>query len=142
MNTSCQCNGTPPQGNKKRIGKAANILAASLLLLMPKCAMCWAAYLGIFGLAGFSALAYRTWFLPMAMVLCSLTMGRLLWRAFYQHNYLAFLFMLVAALLIAWQKWTGSHNNVGWLAMLFMALAWVSERRIRWIGPGLRNAFR
>ena len=126
---TCHCNTSPvnpdPRPDRNRVkGKGLNFFAGGLLLIMPKCAMCWAAYLGFFGWTGLSALAYRPWFLPAAILLFSFTLGRLLWRAMARRNYLAFSLASTAALLIAWQKWTGAENIFGIVAIGLMGLAW------------------
>lgn len=68
--------------SKRRQSKRAWKMHISLLLnffiaFAPKCPLCWAAYLSLIGLAGVHSIAYRPWFLPLAVLLLMVNLGTL-----------------------------------------------------------------
>lgn len=46
-----------------------SLLLNLFIAFFPKCPLCWAAYLSLIGLAGAHSIAYRPWFLPLAVLL-------------------------------------------------------------------------
>lgn len=73
----CCCNGTP---QKKRCGKERksfpswiSVLLSVGVALFPKCPLCWAMYLSLFGVSGENfTIPYMGWLLPVFFVFLSL----------------------------------------------------------------------
>ena len=125
----CQCETSKRPLKKRGRGKGWNVVAGTLVLLVPKCALCWTAYLSLFGWAGVSAFAYRPWFIPVAVIFFCFTIGRLLWRAMHNRQFIAFGLALPGAALIAWQKMQMAETWITVLAMGLMVAAWIADLR-------------
>jgi protein SCO1/2 len=53
--------------------------SALAVAFFPKCPMCWAAYLSLFGVAGVEWLETSSWLLPLLVVVMLLNVGSLWW---------------------------------------------------------------
>ncbi|GGD08860.1 SCO family protein [Hyunsoonleella pacifica] len=66
-------------GLQNMVGTFRNIIVPILIVLFPKCPLCWTAYMSIFGITSLSTIPYSPWMLP---VLCGLLFINLwfIWR--------------------------------------------------------------
>ena len=56
--------------------RALSILSVAIAFF-PKCPVCWAAYLSVFGIAGLEQLPYSPWLLPLLASLMLINLGSL-----------------------------------------------------------------
>lgn len=81
---------------------------------MPKCPLCWAAYLSVLGIAGLEQLPYPRYAAPLLLALVAFNVLATLWRARARRSYWPFVACLSGALLLAplafGQRWP-------WLAL-------------------------
>ena len=91
-----------PEKNR-RANNAWSALTAALVLVTPKCALCWAAYIGVLSSFGI-VIKYQSWFLPVVMILFLFTLVKLLIGSLRNGSFLAFGMALVAAVLILSQR--------------------------------------
>jgi mercuric ion transport protein len=54
-------------------------VSALVVALFPKCPMCWAAYLSLFGVAGVDWLTNSPWLLPLLVLVLVVNVGSLWW---------------------------------------------------------------
>lgn len=52
---------------------------ALMVAFFPKCPMCWAAYLSLFGIAGAEWLTHSPWLLPLFVLVLSVNVASLWW---------------------------------------------------------------
>lgn len=113
-NNTCEPAGAPA-------AKGWTLLSTALVLFMPKCALCWAAYLSFFSSFGL-VIPYRPWFMPVVIILFMATLVKLLIGAIREKKFLAFVLALIAGALIVIQR-----NTAGdWLkitAIILMSAA-------------------
>ncbi len=66
----------------RALAGAAPAVALSLLIaLFPKCPVCWAAYLSLFGVVGVNTLPFSPWLLLVPVLLLATNLGALAWGA-------------------------------------------------------------
>lgn len=116
------CEKTCEQEQPVTKGKGWALLSTALLLFMPKCALCWAAYMSFLGSLGLS-IRYRPWFQPLMLALFVLAVCKLLFSAIRNRNWLVLMMGLLAAFLAYRQQSVPGMNAEKWLAMTLMALA-------------------
>ena len=82
------------------------VLPATLSILslaaafFPKCPVCWAAYLSVFGIAGLEQLPYSPWLLPLFACLMLINLGSLRFQQRSQHGTAGFYLAATGAFLI------------------------------------------
>lgn len=103
-------------------GKGLTLLTSALLLFMPKCALCWAAYMSFFSSLGI-VIKYQPWFLPVMTVLFIVTLIKLLITSIRRKNFIAFGLALVAGVLIFSEITTPGIDAVKIIAIVMMATA-------------------
>ena len=62
-------NVSDPQQRRELASSLFGTLAAVGLALFPKCPLCWAAYLSLFGVAGLESIPYSPWLQPLLAIL-------------------------------------------------------------------------
>lgn len=77
------------------------LLPPVLLALVPKCPLCWAAYLSVLGIAGLERLPFPGFAAPMLLALVALNVLFVLWRGHAKRQYWPFFCGLSGALLLA-----------------------------------------
>lgn len=75
------------------------MLLSVLLAFFPKCPLCWAAYMSMFGCVGLARLPYISWLLPV-LFLVLFTHLYLLGRKARKNGYIPFAISLAGALII------------------------------------------
>ena len=70
----------PPEGRKVTL-PVLGTLATLAFAFFPKCAVCWAAYLSVFGIAGLSQIPYAPWLKPAFAVLMLLNIASVWFRS-------------------------------------------------------------
>ncbi len=104
---------------RRRANHGWSILTGALVLVMPKCALCWAAYMGVLGSFGI-VIKYQPWFLPVVIILFLFTLVKLLIGSLRSGNFLAFGMALVAAMLILSQREVAGATELKILAVGLM----------------------
>jgi protein SCO1 len=102
----------PRPAARRRVSRALlSLLPPVLLALVPKCPLCWAAYLSVLGIAGLERLPYPAFAAPFLLSLVAVNVLAAFWRARAQRCYWPFLACLSGALLLAplafGQRWLG-----------------------------------
>lgn len=87
------------------IGSAASVVAA----FFPKCPMCWAAYLSLFGIASLERLPYSPWLQPLFVGLMLVNLASLWLRARAAGTYVGFGLAAAGALVVG-----GLVLGLGW----------------------------
>ncbi len=111
-------------------GRGGALLSGVLLLLMPKCALCWAAYMSFLSSLGI-VIHYRPWFVPVMTLLFLLTLVKLLIASLRTRRFLAFILAAAAGVLILLFRATPGITVVKVGALLLMAVAVTMEYFIR-----------
>lgn len=78
--SACDC-GCASAPSRPKARRHLSLLPTVLLVLMPKCPLCLAAWIGIFGSFGTNRWVNAVWGMPLALVLLSMTLGALALRA-------------------------------------------------------------
>ena len=103
----------------RRANNGWSVLTGALVLIMPKCALCWARYMGVLSSFGI-VINYQSWFLPVVMILFLFTLIKLLIGSLRSGSFLAFGMALVAAVLILSQREVPGATEIKIFAMGLM----------------------
>ncbi len=105
-----------------------SITPAIIAALLPKCPLCLAAYLSIFGVFGVSPLQYGVWIVPAMLFFSALTIVLLFWQTRRSGKYLPFFLGLIALLFIYSGKfWLDSSLLIyAGIAVLLVSSLWLS----------------
>ncbi|MEO5890519.1 MAG: hypothetical protein ABIQ31_09715 [Ferruginibacter sp.] len=103
-------------------GKGWELFTGVLVLFVPKCAFCWAAYMSVLSSWGI-VISYQRWFLPVSLVLFLFTLTKLLIVAIRRKNFIAFGLAVLAGLLILSQRSVPGMDVKKLLAIALMILA-------------------
>ncbi len=86
--------GSPPAQRSSSVaarvrgaGRHLPLVPAFALVLLPKCPLCLAAYLGVLGSLGAGSWVHRAWGLPLGAALLALALGALALRALRSRDY-------------------------------------------------------
>ena len=129
----------PRPAARDALGVALPLIAA----ILPKCPMCWAAYLSVFGIAGLGWAPYFRWLVPAMVVLMSINLGSLWLRGFRRGRLLGFYLAAAGTLsTVVLGLWQGiaAASVVGALLTLAGALAGATNYGVSWLRrlPGVR----
>jgi len=117
MRIICQNECRPEKPRRAKSGWS--LLTGVLVLVMPKCALCWAAYMGVLGSFGI-VIKYQAWFLPVVIILFLFTLFKLLIGSLRSGSFLAFGMALIAAILILSQREVPEATDLKLLAIGLM----------------------
>lgn len=128
---TCCCNGdthpradSAPAMGKKTVGAASSILLSLLVAFFPKCPVCWAAYMSMFGSVGLARLPYVEWLYPVLAVMLVFYLYLLL-RKVKQKGYGPFVLSLSgAALMMTARLWVDDNN---WMLVTSMVLVFAGS---------------
>jgi hypothetical protein len=129
------CKTTCVENKNKIRGRSWALMSSALILFMPKCALCWAAYMSFIGSLGL-VIKYRPWFLPVITILFLITLTKLLINCIRRRNFISFFLAVAAGLLIVVQRGSIGIDGIKIFAMILMAAAilldslWVIYRQL------------
>ena len=92
------------------------------LALFPKCPLCWAAYLSLFGIAGLESIPYSPWLQPVLAILLLLNLTSIWFRARGTGRMIPFYLVTAGALAIVASKVFTGPATAGFLGV-FLTLA-------------------
>jgi protein SCO1/2 len=121
-----------PSLSREILGAALPIVAA----ILPKCPMCWAAYLSMFGIAGLQWAPYFRWLFPGLMSLMLINLGSLWLRGFRRGNLLGFYIAASGACLVA----LGMYQDLAFAAPVGVILT-VTGSLLSAVNPGAWRIF-
>lgn len=84
---------------KKTAGAVPSVLVGVLVAFFPKCPLCWAAYMSMFGSVGLARLPYMGWLLPVLLAFLGIHLFVLLKKSS-KKGYLPFILSLSGAVII------------------------------------------
>lgn len=124
---SCNCHkqlqeqpaDTPLVKIKKTTRSLPSVLMSILIAFFPKCPMCWAVYMSMFGSLGLARLPYLPWLLPVLLLFLAVHLF-MLFRKAPQRGYLPFIISLAGALVILFCR--SFFPQEKWLLITGMAL--------------------
>jgi hypothetical protein len=104
---SCSCHSNMQEKMEDKpfseIGKTTrsipSVLMSILIAFFPKCPICWAVYMSMFGSLGLARLPYMPWLLPVLLSFLALHLF-MLFRKSSQNGYVPFALSLAGAVLI------------------------------------------
>lgn len=108
-------------------------VSALVVAFFPKCPMCWAAYLSMFGIAGADWLTNSPWLLPLFVLALVLNVGSLWWLARRRQRPVGFYVAALGALtILAGSLWLDrSEVSTAGIALTFAgSLLSVVSRRV------------
>ena len=100
-----------------------SILPTIMIILLPKCPMCFAAFAAAFSSLGFGKITYVPWLLPAMVGLLVVGIAALWWRGRKGHGYAAFFLSLAGAVLLFLGKFTFSSDPLLYAGMVLIVLA-------------------
>jgi mercuric ion transport protein len=104
---------------RKTLKAIPSMLLSVLIAFFPKCPVCWAVYMSMFGSLGLAQLPYMGWLLPVLMVFLGIHLF-MIYKKSAPNNYLPFLLSLTGAIIILVGRF--SLTNEKWLPILGMLL--------------------
>ena len=104
----------------KTLKAIPSVLLSILIAFFPKCPICWAVYMSMFGSLGLSQLPYMGWLLPVLIGFLAIHLF-MIYKKSTRNNYLPFLLSFVGVMVILIGRF--SFGNEKWIlisGMLFM----------------------
>jgi hypothetical protein len=104
---TCNCHNPMPEKNtgkaftevRKTTRSIPSVLMSILIAFFPKCPICWAVYMSMFGSLGLSRLPYMPWLLPVLLLFLGVHLLLLL-RKSSTNGYIPFALSLAGAALV------------------------------------------
>lgn len=109
---------------KRKLPKINMTLFSAIgVLIIPKCPLCWAAYMSIFSALGVSTIEYQAWLLPSMLILLALSVSLALYQAFKRKRYNYIRIIVVGVLLVLLGKFVINSSPTMYfgIAVLFGA---------------------
>lgn len=107
------------------------VIPALIVAVLPKCPLCLAAYLSIFGFVGISPLQYSFWILPLAIFFSAFTIFIFFRQAKRNANYFPFFLGLFGLLFISVGKFYFGNNLLTYIGagILIISAVWFSKTK-------------
>jgi hypothetical protein len=102
-----------------RFKSLSSVALSVLIAFFPKCPLCWAAYMSLFGFLGLSQLPYMSWLLPVLLLFMGIYLI-ILYKKSPKNGYIPFQLSLAGAVLLLIGKLFFPLEN--WIALLGMIL--------------------
>lgn len=80
-------------------------MTAILLVMVPKCGLCWAVYMQVFSSVAMVTIPYKPWYLPVAVILFFIMLGKLFYHSVKSGRYMSFALALLGGILVLISKW-------------------------------------
>ncbi len=110
----------PAAISKKPINAISSSLLSFVIAFFPKCPVCWAAYMSMFGSFGLSNIPYIPWLLPVLMAFLALHLF-FIFKKVKTKGYGPFVVSLIGALIIiAGRTFFPLSNSVLFVGMAFI----------------------
>jgi len=93
----------PLSKTKITVQSASSILLSIVIAFFPKCPLCWAVYMSMFGCLGIANLPYMGWLLPVLLLFLGIHMF-MLYKKAARVGYLPFVISLFGALIILFAR--------------------------------------
>ncbi|MEM1000380.1 MAG: hypothetical protein AAGN35_25225 [Bacteroidota bacterium] len=129
----------PIRRRRPRFSSAISIFSTVMIVLIPKCPMCFAAYAAALSSLGLGTVPYMPWLLPAMAVVLVLGIAVLWWRGRKGHGYLPFYLSLGGAALLFLGKFTFDSPPLLYAGMGFMLLASIWNALPLNVKTGLRR---
>jgi hypothetical protein len=108
----------PLSKKKITVRSVSSALLSILIAFFPKCPLCWAAYMSMFGSLGIARLPYMGWLFPVLLLFLGMHL-LILYKKAAQIGYLPFFISLLGALLLLFTRILFPSEK--WLLLLGMA---------------------
>jgi protein SCO1/2 len=127
------------QTRSKRNATASTLgtMASLGVAFFPKCPICWAAYLSVFGIAGLDRIPYAPWLQPVLALIMLINLATVWLRSRATHRMLSFYFAVCGAAVIlvsklnhGWEKFAISGVLLTLAGSLLSALGTTRYRRL------------
>ena len=109
-----------PTATRQTIQTLPSVLLSVLVAFFPKCPLCWAAYMSMFGSFGLANIPYMGWLFPVLLVFLGLHLLLLL-KKVPQKGYGPFVLSLVGVACILTER----IGFTGTVALLYMGMAFI-----------------
>lgn len=110
-----------------------NIIPAIVAAALPKCPLCLAAYLSVFGVSGISPLQFGFWLLPAMVFFSAVTIILLFYQARRTQKYIPFFLSLIGLIFISAGKFylESSALIYAGIGILLISSVWLSTAKQR-----------
>jgi hypothetical protein len=98
-NSNVHTEDKPLRTTKKAATALPSMLLSIFIAFFPKCPVCWAVYMSMFGSIGLAKLPYMSWLLPVLLGFMGIHLF-MLYRKVAQRGYLPFMVSLTGAVLL------------------------------------------
>ncbi|HEX6728810.1 MAG TPA: SCO family protein [Pyrinomonadaceae bacterium] len=105
--------------------------AALGLALFPKCPLCWASYMSLFGIVGLEGIPYSPWLQPLLAVVIAINLASVWLRARATGRMMGFILVSAGALTLVLSKATGLEKAAVWGVLLTLAGSFLSTLTTR-----------
>jgi hypothetical protein len=102
----------PISKTRKTLRAIPSMLLSVFIAFFPKCPVCWAVYMSMFGSLGLARLPYMGWLLPVLLFFLAVHLF-MIYKKSASNSYVPFLLSLTGAVIILVGRF--SFNNEKWL---------------------------
>lgn len=107
----------PISKTRKTLKAIPSMLLSVFIAFFPKCPVCWAVYMSMFGSLGLARLPYMGWLLPVLLFFLAVHLF-MIYKKSVSNSYVPFLLSLTGAVIILVGRF--SFNNEKWLLVTGM----------------------
>jgi len=137
-------NGTPVRSAAQFLSSVALPL---FVVFFPKCPLCWAAYMSLFGLTSLQATPYSPWLKTLFTLLLFVNLAIIYISSKRRKRLLSFVFSLIGTVFILMAGFVFDHQILLWagFGMIFMSsllisLSYLNYLKVwRWLGPSFSS---
>lgn len=120
---------------RKIIPVNSSVVFAMGLTIMPKCPLCWAAYLSVFSSLGLGTIDYQSWFLPAMLILLLSSLGFMFYQAYCRKIYGPVLLIIGGAVMVILGKFLFNTGFLMYAGLTVVLLGSVWNTFPGWLAP-------
>lgn len=99
-----------------------NFVIPILIIFFPKCPVCWAAYLSVFGISGLEVIPYSPWLLPILCIAVGINLFTLWKNASVRNGMVPFFISLFGALIVVSFGYISMDKTIAFWGVMLMII--------------------
>jgi hypothetical protein len=125
------CNGAAHQGRSPVGRYHLPLLPALAVAVIPKCPLCWAAWVGVATTLGLGRIGYQAWLLPAMAAFLGVVLTTLAWRDWRQRQFATAILLLLGGSLVIGGRLAFEYSPALYAGLSVLVVVTIARRFVQ-----------